>query len=146
MVDQWLDQGVLASGLTHVTVYIKVSDKDKLKTQLLYLECSKGKFSCRLNQSARFYTCLRKYFIKLIKPSESRFSEQANQSVRYVYSCLKCAFLITMSTNNLSQMSLVLESSVKPSLLPPVQQPRLGLTTDSRTTDSGYKFVWSARC
>jgi len=51
------------------------------------------------------------------------------------------------TNNNPIWKAVVLESSVKPSLGKPWQAglPRLGLTEDSRTTDSGCKTVQSAR-
>ena len=47
------------------------------------------------------------------------------QGLRYVHSCLELAILITMSTSNLSQKSVVLEYSAKPSF--GSQSHRLGL-------------------
>ena len=41
---------------------------------------------------------------------------RGNQSLGYVHSCLELAILIKISKNNLSLRSVVLESSVKPSL------------------------------
>ena len=49
--------------------------------------------------------------------SESHFCGQVNQSVRYVHYCRQLVILIKISTNNPSRKSVVLESSVKPSLL-----------------------------
>ena len=70
---------------------------------------------------------------------EGDFGGQFNQFIRHGHSCLKLAVLIKMSTNNPGQRSVVLDSSIKLSL------DRLGLTKDSRATDSGGKLPQSGR-
>ena len=57
----------------------------------------------------------------------------SQQSAKYVHSCLVFGILIKMSTN--------IPKHCKSMIL----QAMLGLTEDSRTTDSGCKVAWSVK-
>ena len=90
---------------------------------------------------------------QIIRTYKGKFSCQINQPARYNNSCLELAILLKIRTNNPSWNLLVLESSVKPilgchfgsqGLVWQKFQPRFGLAKGPRTTESGCKLnIWS---
>jgi len=64
----------------------------------------------------------------------TQINDKVNQSLGYVHFCFELIILIKMSTNNPSWWSVVLESSVKPSM-GYHWQPRCCLIKHLRTTD-----------
>jgi len=63
--------------------------------------------------------------------TDVKFSCRVNQSLRYVHSCHELIFLVKMSINNPSQKSVVLESSVKPSLGKEMKQMNIQIFANS---------------
>jgi len=68
--------------------------------------------------------------------TDGKFSRQVKKYIIYVQISLELVILINLITDNPVKESVVLESSVTPSMGCLIMQPMLGLTKDSKTTDS----------
>ena len=101
-----------------------------------------GKIQTTMNMSNRLVGCpenkrvKQAYIYIYLQNTSARTGNYTDQTDLAMMLILICGY--TNNTNNPSNKSVVLESSVKPSL---VCLLWFGLTEDSRTSDSGCRFV-----